>query len=482
MINEEKLLNKIETNIANVRGFIAAFNVNIDSIHLITEGEITELFRNMDQEEKVKVLEYMNNPSYVIRSPTELLAGLAYVICNEKTAEWNILNREVHEWIKNRFKPDSLRIGGQAGNIAYQLAKLGIKRVYVSIPRLSLTQAKMYSGLPNIFVPSISNNKIEFKHPLDAIYPEDEDLIHWIFEIPKNLKFDLIDKRCRSNTHLRFIATWDEVTSRLEFKEEFKKGSVEIVKEADYAVASGYHLLRREYSDGSTPEEHVQKTLNLLKSWKEINPSLKIHYEHGFTGDSELLRVIYDNLPEVIDCVGLNEVELPLILKTYGLNREAEDIWKNPSSLNLFKGLLKMSELTAFKRLTLHTKDFSMSLMSREFDLDLENEVEGLIFGSLTAASTALNGVFSDLNEIRHAAEKLSLSRYGVEQMNRLSEYLRDYGGELRISRDSMTSYLGDFSLSYAAARVVPSPVATVGLGDAFTAGLLTVEAFSQRH
>ena len=367
---------------------------------------------------------------------------------------------------------------------------LPVLEPYLSIPIHSLPVLDIMQEIVRVTGHRVSLNSVaqatlgkgKSGSGLDAIYPEDEDLIHWIFEIPKNLKFELIDKRCRSNTHLRFIATWDEVTSRLEFKEEFKKGSVEIVKEVDYAVASGYHLLRREYSDGSTPEEHVQKTLNLLKSWKEINPSLKIHYEHGFTGDSELLRVIYDNLPEVIDCVGLNEVELPLILKTYGLNREAEDIWKNPSSLNLFKGLLKMSELTAFKRLTLHTKDFSMSLMSREFDLDLENEVEGLIFGSLTAASTALNGVFSDLNEIRHAAEKLSLSRYGVEQMNRLSEYLRDYGGELRISRDSMTSYLGDFSLSYAAARVVPSPVATVGLGDAFTAGLLTVEAFSQRH
>jgi ADP-dependent phosphofructokinase/glucokinase len=466
-----------------VNGFIAAFNVNIDAIIPIKTVEISRLIDTLSPDERSKILSYLDNPPLEVYSPLELLGGILYSLCNGKTIELTISNIETHNWIKNKFQPSLMRIGGQAGNMAYQLSRLGVKKIYVSIPRLTLLQAKTFLNIPNILTPIRYNDgKIEFRHPLDIAHYDQEDLIHWVFEIRPQKNLILNTKRCESTSEVRFIGTYDECNSKLEFKEEFRIGSLKIAGQVDYAIASGYHLLKRNYSDGSCPEDHIRNTIYLIKSWKNVNPDLKIHYEHGFNRDLDILRLIFDNVRKVIDSVGLNEVELPFILQAYGFEKQSRDIWNKADVINLFEGIRKLHELLDISHLVLHTREFSMSLMSSRFGLDPKYEVESLLFGNLLAATAAVKGDFPTLDEVKSVTQDLDINMKGVEYMRKLIGYLKmNYPGRTTIFENSMMLDSYDFMLSFAVAKNVVSPKITVGLGDSFTAGMLAAQSSSKR-
>jgi len=468
------LISEVEKRVRKIEGIICSFNVNIDVIHKLVEDELLNVLQRIYKNE---MIDFTALPPTTIRSPEDFIACLMYVIRNEKTAEWIIENPEVNDWIKTIFKEYHVRIGGQAGNIAYQLAKFGVRKVYVSIPSISATQAKIYADFQNIYVPVQKDGKILFQHPLEAVKPEEEDLIHWVFEIPSGFTLKIGKFYHKTSVPLRFIATFDELCSKLYFKDEFEKAAMELAKKSNYAVASGYHLLKKTYNDGSTPSEHVDRATALIRSWKNANPNIKVHYEHGFMHDLDLIQIVFDGINGVIDAVGMNEVELPLILKAYGL-KEAEKCWRLPNSINLFKGLLKLYETFRFKRLTLHTRDFAMSILSKRFDVEPIDELQGLIFGCLTAAALAATGDFCSISEIAEKVPKLEDSTIGFKQKELLSEYLKKHShSEAKSFEERSIFDGGDFILTYAPAKVVTNPVATVGLGDAFTAGLLVMEA-----
>ena len=470
----ENLVNEVQKRVQKIEGIICSFNVNIDVIHKLVEDELLNVLQRIY---KNKMIDLTAPPPTTIRSPEDFIACLIYVIHNEKTAEWIIENPEVNDWIKTNFKEYHVRIGGQAGNIAYQLAKFGVRKVYLSIPSISTTQAKIYADFQNIYVPVRKDGKILLKHPLEAVNPEEEDLIHWVFEIPSGFTLKIEKLYHKTSAPLRFIATFDELCSKLFFKDDFEKAAMELAKKSNYALASGYHLLKKTYNDGSTPSEHVDKTIALIRSWKNANPNIKVHYEHGFMHDLDLIQIVFDRINGVIDAVGMNEVELPLILKAYGL-KEAEKCWKLPNSTNLFEGLLKLYEIFGFGRLTLHTRDFAMSISSKRFDVEPVDELRGLIFGCLTAAALAATGKFCSIREIAEKVPKLENSTIGLKQKEVLSEYLKKYSHSEAKSFEQRSIFDGgDFILTYTPAKVVENPVVTVGLGDAFTAGLLVMEA-----
>jgi len=484
MTEQEVLLQEMEERIKYVKGFITAFNVNIDAIIPLRTTEIRELLDILTLDQKSILLSSLNNPPLEIHSPVELLAGILYSLCNEKTIELGISSSETHNWIKTRFQPSLLRIGGQAGNMAYQLSRIGVKKIYISIPSLTLLQAKTFSNLPNILTPvRSSENNIEFKHPLDAVHHDKEDLIHWVFEINPWESLDLNSKKCESKSRVRLIATYDEQNSRLEFKEEFKIGSLKIAGQVDYAIASGYHLLKRRYPDRSCPEDHILKTIDLIESWKRINSGLKVHYEHGFNGDLQILRLIFDNVRKAVDSLGLNEVELPFILRAYGFEEESKHIWNEFDIISLFEGIRELYDLLNIGHIVLHTKEFSMSLMSDIYGVDPDSEVKGLLFGNFVAATAAMSGDFPTIQEVKSTIQNLETSNEGVKHMYKLMEYLKTkYAGHVNTFKNSMVVDLHDSLLSFAVAKNVSFPKITVGLGDAFTAALLAVEASSKRY
>lgn len=468
------LMSKVKKKIREIDGVICAFNVNIDAIHKLTENELVNIIQSTYKD---KVASFTEIPPTIITSPEDLIACLLYVIHEEKTAEWILENPEVNNWIKMNFKGCQMRVGGQAGNIAYQLAKFGVRKIYISIPSISRAQAEIYADFKNIYVPIQKDEEIILKHPLEAVKPEEKDLIHWAFEIPSGFTVKVGGFYHKTSAPLRLIATFDELCSKLFFKDDFEKAAKELAKKSNYAIASGYHLLKKTYNDGSTPSEHVDRTIALIRSWKDANPSIKVHYEHGFMHDPALIRIVFDRINGVIDAVGMNEVELPLILEAYEL-KEAEKYQGSLSAINLFKMLLKLYEEFEFKRVTLHTKDFAMSILSKQFGVEPVNELRGLIFGCLTAAALAVTGRFCSISEIAEKALKLEDSIIGLEQRRLLSEYLRKYSYSEAESFEKRGIFDGgNFILTYTPAKVVRNPIATVGLGDVFTAGLLIMEA-----
>jgi len=60
------------------------------------------------------------------------------------------------------------------------------------------------------------------KHLLEAIKPEKEDLIYWMFEIPSGFTVKTGGSYYKTSTSLRLTAIFDELCFKLFFKDNFK--------------------------------------------------------------------------------------------------------------------------------------------------------------------------------------------------------------------------------------------------------------------
>jgi len=470
-------INHVKLVIRNIQGIITAFNVNIDALHFVKSEEIEKILAV--PEVLKKTLQILKSLPFKIETPSEFLAGLIFSMKTGRGCEWIIHKREVFDWILTNFSIDELRMGGQAGIVTNVLASLDVPNVYPQASQLPEMQAKLLIDKENIKIPIIENGNIAFRKPLMAVRSSDEPLIHWIFEFGKGIKLKINNERIETPAANRFIATWDEYNARLELDPAFEEGSLRIVKKVDKAMISGYHLLRKNYLDGSTFDECIEKTVKLLSRWKKVNPHLKIHFEQAFLSDLEIIKATCDEVFPYVDALGLNEDEVALILDAYGWNELAEKTRSECSALILHEGAEKILGMFKLSRIIIHTRDFVLSLLKPEYGITPETEQYALLFGASVAATRAVTGKFGSLNDIQAALTNpaLHISEIGLNQHVDLAEKLE------RISVTTSKKCLktgitkGDeHSIIYIPTKITDHPISTVGLGDCITAGILAGE------
>jgi len=470
-------INHVKLIIRNIQGIITAFNVNIDALHFVKNEEIE---KKLAVPEVLKeTLQNLKSLPFKIETPSEFLAGLIFTMKTGHGCEWIIHKREVFEWILTNFSIDELRMGGQAGIVTNVLASLNVPNIYPHASQLPEMQAKLFVDKENIKIPMIEKGIIAFRKPLMAVRSSDEPLIHWIFEFDKGTEVKINDERIETPAANRFIATWDEYNARLELDPAFEEGSLRIIKNADKAMISGYHLLRKKYPGGSTFNECIEKTVKLLSRWKKVNPHLKIHFEQAFLSDLEIIKATCDEVFPYVDALGLNEDEVALILDAYGWNELAEKIRSECSAFILYEGAEKILGMFKLRRIIIHTRDFVLSLLKPEYEITPETEQHALLFGAAVAATRATTGQFGSLDDVQEtlANPVLHLSEVGLTQHLYLAEKLEQIG--ITASERFLKTGIAksdEYSLIYIPTKITDHPVSTVGLGDCITAGILVGE------
>ncbi len=456
--------------------FIVGFNVNIDAVKHVNEGDVKRVFNFASPSEVIRKIE---SPPMEINSLEDFLAGFLLCVRNGLGEEWIIRDAAISHRLKELLGWDSTRMGGQGGNMSNIIAGMGHLAI-PNAPSLPQQQADLFHD-KNVLIPTLANGEVRFKPPSKAVRSRDEPLIHWIFEFGEGFRVKLGELEVKAPRENRFIATFDDINTRLEIAPGFWEGSMLKVEEASACVVAGYHLLQEVYSDGTTYKEHIERTVSLIKDWKSVNPELTVHAEMGFTASVKVRKGILNLLFPHVDSVGLNESEL---LQFSFPSRSVD--W-NSSSYSAPEIYLKARSLMSkysLKRVFIHTREFSMSLLDDNYKVSPRSELLSLLLGASLAATLAVTGSTPTIEEAERLmkSEALKLSGKGLEEHQKLAVFLESeegVNGELLLKRGFVE---GKPNLVFIPSKLASKLKGTVGLGDSICAGSLVGEHIFEKR
>ncbi|MBS7287264.1 MAG: hypothetical protein KIH01_00555 [Candidatus Freyarchaeota archaeon] len=448
--------------------FIVGFNVNIDAVKHVCREDVERLMRHVSPSEVAKRI--FNLPMKV-DSLEDFLAGFFICVRDGVGGEWIITSSDVSRKLEKLLGWDEMRMGGQGGNMTNILARLG-HRVIPNVPSLPSQQADLFYD-ENVVIPVPTDRGVTFKHPREATRPGDPLLIHWISEFKRGLSVSLGDLSFEAPRDNRFIATFDEVNARLQIAPGFWEGSILEAKEAVAAAVSGYHLLREKYLNGETCWDVAGRTTHLIREWRSVNPELTIHAEMGFTSSSEVRKAVLSLVFPHVDSVGVNETELHMFHSP--THTKPLSSYSAPELYLKARGLIEKYRL---KRVFVHTREYSISIIKQSYGVHPEEEFMALLFGALLAATLADTGTPPTISKAREAMKlgRFEVSEDGIREHEKLASLL-DSEGEANYKFFLEHGFVeGDPGVVFVPSMIAREIKATVGLGDTICSGALAGE------
>jgi len=453
-----------------VRGIIAAYNTNIDGLKTVDGGWLSRLLAEDAQLRRRVAAKWRETPEE-IDDVSDLLAGLLHYMNEGVGGERLIFAESVFRWLSQAFGPGQYRMGGQAGIMANVLSALGVPLVVPHVAQLPRAQAELFNDQERTRIPVAGPKGIIFARPLDAVREGDKQLIHWVLNFAEGTKVTFDNTAITAPRENRFIATHDEDNAELRIAPSFLEGTRARIGEFDGAVISGFHLLRRTYRDGSGFETKLGNALRQIREWRELNPKLRLHLEIGSMQSPEIEDATL-RASSLFHSLGVNEDELRSALAATGLRRASEATGSEPSVETVYRDAVALKAQLKVERLNVHTRDFSISLLSDSYAAKAEREQEALLVGAAVAAGRALTGRFLPPQEVLRLVrnQAVPLGRRGVRQHQALADALE---GEDRAAAASLRerglAESNGFSVVYTPARWVERTLSTVGLGDAIS-------------
>lgn len=189
------------------------------------------------------------------------------------------------------FKWKEVRLGGQAGNMANAAAALGVKclaQAYNLDPR----QRKLFAKGVEVVGEKTGEESIDC----------------------------VLELKLRNGKRDRLILTHDPANSNLLISPEFASRSTEFISSGcNRAVVSGFHLLREK-----SAAARLAAASQLIRGWRKANPELRIHFEAGDFSERKVIGLVAEAILPLVDSVGLNEKELPLLAPVLAGSRVGE--------------------------------------------------------------------------------------------------------------------------------------------------------------
>ena len=454
----------IKDVVGDISGIFVAYNANIDAIKHLKTGDVERMLERVDINEVKHLIDKFPRK---VKVPAHFLARLIIAMREGDAAEVPTYTTNIHTWLSDNIGYNEAHMGGQAGIIANLLARIGTKKVIAYTPYLSEEQSRYFADLPNLYYPVVEGKKLYLKHPKDAYNPTFKPKVNWIFEFEKDtvVDYDGINFTCPSNN--RLIVSSRPKWLRIDMKPAVYRHIPEIEEGVDGAILAGYQMIKETYDDGATYETYVNKSVALIEKLKHINPDIKIHIEFTSISSKKIRKIILENIIKShVHCFGLDTVEVANALNVLGHEKLASDILHDPyhSLPHIYEGariLLKELELTA---VLIHSFGYYVCATTPECPLSGEQVQKSMFFASTLAAARALHGQVNGLDSVDDGLS-VPVSSDGIQQLNQLKDYLGDKGIEF-CNGVSVGSECADCTISVIPTKIVPHPVATVGLGD----------------
>ncbi|NOR84681.1 hypothetical protein GQ473_01045 [archaeon] len=423
--------------IKNANVFIG-FNANIDSViyvdnsfeKILVENGITKLPDNYTAPQKIE-------------TKKEFLEVLLYSVTMSKEMELITSNKKLENWIENTFNINENRIGGQAGIMSKFLDSIGC-RVVFSTPKLS---DKMANLMPkDILIPTK-----EGIVRLNKATKSEDTKANYIFEYKSGLS--ILNKQTKHSD--RFILATRPKGIEPRFHESTTIKFLSFFERIDRAIISGFHAIKAENKQ-EFEKSHIQ-----IEKIKKANPDLKLHVEDAYIIDSRVSEELLNIIVTHIHSLGLNEVELENTLLFMHKNKLSNAIKKSNYSLfECYIGALSLYKKMKLERINMHTYNYCLIILSKNYGTGPEKMRDGLLFSILCASAKASYGVVSSIEDIKKV--KTNLNMAGIKDIKRIHKELGICDGFLETGICDM----GDHFLIAVPTKISNTLKSTVGLGD----------------
>ncbi len=463
-------VSNVREQLGNVQGVFVAYNSNVDAMKHIRENEIKKLIAIIGQEElRERIVSYPRE----IKDPADFVARLIIAMRDGKAAEVPTYTTDLHEWLMDNLVFDSARMGGQAGIISNLLANLGVKNVITYVPWLAKEQAEHFVDSPNLKHPVIENGKLYLKHPKDAYDPFQKPKINWIIEFSRGMKVRCAGEEFEVPRDNRLIVSSRPKWIRIDMSPEMYEQLSDIREDIDGAILAGYQMIREEYEDGTTYRDYVQRAVSVIERLKGCNPQMRIHVE--FTSiQNKLIRrtLLKDIVKKHVTSLGLDTVEVANALNVLGYEELAYSVIKKGenSIVSLYEGAVRLLKELELQRVHLHSLGYYICVVAKDHPLDADSHRQALLFASALAATQATLGSIQSIDDVDVGLD-VPVYTDGYDDLIELEKYL--VRGGICTAEDFEDGCItaDGHDLIIVPSKVVNEPVATVGIGDAISAG-----------
>ncbi len=461
-----KAVSNFRSRLPLSQGLAVAFNTNIDGIINLDSERLSE-FLSSHRDISDQAFTRRNSPPGRIVDPVDFVAGLMHFVERGAGGEYMIHNEDTYEWIVSNLPIDKHRMGGNAGIMTNALSRLGAKFVIPHAVQLPERQAKLFLDRENILLPVIRRGRVSFAPPSSASRQERE-LVHLILEFGEGISFQWGGETVTSPRNNRYIVNADDYNGRIMIDPAFVEGVNRKLGEIDKFILTGLHMLKRHYPDGVTYKDRLKESLDLIRRWKKLHSSLKIHFELADIQDAVIREDVVETACQVADSVGMNEDELQTILGVDHLGSPSE----------MAEGMFDFITSRGVGKLLLHSKDFVASLVTDGYGIAPKTIRDSNMLGVLSSQNRAYSGEFGGPDDLEALVSSgaLEVSPIGLQMYKGFRDVLgRDVSPGVwrrRFDGEEAWVVLTPCMLSKVTLN-------TVGLGDCLTAGSVLSEITS---
>jgi len=468
----KEAFSNVKETIPYLEGMFVAYNSNIDFIKHLTEEDLSRLigvFKETD------IIERIETYPREIKDPLDFMARLLMSMREGKAAEIPTHNSDIHEWLKEQLGFDYAVMGGQAGIISNLLSSLELKKVVAYIPWLSQEQAEYFVDTDNLFHPTVENGKVFLKHPREAFKPNIGSKVNWILEYSKNLKVSCDGRDFNVLRDNRLIISSRPKWLRLDIDKEVYE-QLDSIFPIDGAMLSGYQLITEKYEDGSTYQDHVARSVQVIEKLKSLNPELRIHVELTSIQNRVIRKAILTEIvAKHVHSLGLDTMEIANALNVLGHEELSYSvIMKEEYGItSIYQGAVQLLKDLSLERVHVHSLGFYICILVKDHPLTLKEHRGFLLFSSTLAAAKAIRGNIENFMEAEVGLE-VPISSDGIEGLENFKIYC--VGRKLCSLEESEYGYLygPDHDAIIIPTKVFDKPKATVGIGDTISAGAFT--------
>jgi len=404
-----------------------AYNANIDAI--VRVKRIKHLFTPEDFKKAKN-----RNPTK-IKTKIDLLAGILKEMQEEVGGELQ-MDENMSEWMKKHIVPDEKRIGGQIGIMSNFLCNLGFNCL-VYFPLLSKEQSEFFERKSNLRFLTPEGWK-----KLGDYYFNTVTKTNWIFEFKRGESLFNIKAKETS----RFIAASRPDEDRIKSPLLMEKIE-EINQRANIAILSGYHDVRKRYSDSDYKEQ--------LKAGKEFLKKLTIpsQLEFAHVVDLDIRDCIVRYIAKNVDVLSMDSEEIISILDALGMypDEKKDVIWN-------YKALKIILDELNLKCVKMHTKHYFLSV-SRNY-LERKNIENAYKISRNFNYAKCERGFVKSWDDLK-LASRVRPSTKGLKEKKKLEKYLKNSE---------------DVDVVIVPNKIHPAPKFTVGLGDVLSVGSFSIE------
>lgn len=352
---------------------------------------------------------------------------------NLKYCKENSSNQEV---FMDNFNPEingKDQLGGQGGIMANFLSKIGGRSV--------------------LYTPFLSEEISELIEP-DVVYPT----------IDGTLRLENIEKGVNSDrTKKNYIIEFEEESCRLILSDSirgfgpyFRKSLEEKLSKADAEIN---RILLSGFQDA---EGNIESKLK--KSRKQLEKiDIPKHLEF-VSKDSETDKLMVETVLPAFTSVGLDEQELRNVAEIVGV-----EVNENLSLGDVFKVAKHLIEEKEISRVHVHTIKFQTAIAKKEYPIEKDKMLKGVLFGCISAASMANIGEIPDKDDIMFNDDVMHINK--VDDLEEFENYF-----DLENFAEKGIAELEDCKVVAAPTVIHQDPKRLVGMGDLISSGAFAAE------